>query len=173
MNSKEILIGNEVITFFEQKKLGQTSDYYIDASNRYFMKIPKNFLEYDCLKREVFMLKKLAKYSHFPKLVAHDDTFIITHFIGEKLNSMNKPVNYEYQKNEILKILETEKIRHCDIKAEELLVKDGILYLVDFGWAMLDGRLDCGIGISNKIKNCVRGVAHKKTDRQMFDSIVR
>jgi len=68
------------------------------------------------------------------------------------LNKNNIFSDINNQANIILDILAMEHIVHSDIKAPELLVKDNILYLVDFGWAILDGDITCGAKISDKLK---------------------
>ena len=54
---------------------------------------------------------------------------------GERINKNNIPKDYEDQLNNIIKVLEKHNCRHNDIKPEELLVMNGKIKVVDFGWA--------------------------------------
>ena len=60
---------------------------------------------------------------------------IITEYAGEKINKFNIPNDYKQQINNILNILEANNCRHNDIKPEELLVLNGKIRIIDFGWA--------------------------------------
>jgi len=147
-----IKINNEDISFIKSKCFGTTSAYYISDKTEYFLKLVCDYNDYNVLEREVIILKILAKYNkHFPKLIAYNNQYIITEYIGPVLNKNNPDIIK--QANIILNILANEMISHSDIKEGELLIKDNTLYLVDFGWASLNGDLSCGNKISDKRQN--------------------
>ena len=156
-NNFIILINNEYIKFNKiDKKLGATSLYSIDDNKKYFMKIPIYYNEYDIIKREIYILKILLKYNkHFPKLIYYNDFLIITEYIGDIIKKETIPIDILFQINDINNILKKENIIHSDIKLDEMLIKDNILYIVDFGWAKLNGNWHCDINISNTIKPCL------------------
>ena len=60
---------------------------------------------------------------------------ITTEYVGEKINKYNIPVDWEKQRDEIISILEKNNCRHNDIKPDEIIVYDGKIKLIDFGWA--------------------------------------
>jgi serine/threonine protein kinase len=60
---------------------------------------------------------------------------ITTEYVGEKINKYNLPVDWEKQRDEIISILEKHNCRHNDIKPDEIIVYDGKIKLIDFGWA--------------------------------------
>jgi len=93
----------------------------------------------ECKKLEVISLKKL-RTNHFPKLKKDVDghTFIMN-YCGIPLTREHLPRNYRRQIKEILAELERAKIVHRDIRPLNLLVKDGIIKLIDFGWAVRSG----------------------------------
>jgi len=88
----------------------------------------------------VKILKILSQYNHFPRLIKYSNEYLITEYISDTLNYTNIPLDIHSQIKRILKILSNEGISHNDIKPHELLVKDGMLYLVDFGFATIKGE---------------------------------
>ena len=60
---------------------------------------------------------------------------ITTEYVGEKINKYNIPIDWEKQRDEIISILEKYNCRHNDIKPDEIIVYDGKIKLIDFGWA--------------------------------------
>lgn len=122
------------------ERSGATSLYYVDDTLTYFVKQIRAYKEYNLIEREVFFLKKLEKYNCFPTYISHTETYIVMSYIGKPITCENKPTDLEKQLDTILSILETEGIRHCDIKKDELVVdSDGRVHLVDFGWAQYNG----------------------------------
>jgi tRNA A-37 threonylcarbamoyl transferase component Bud32 len=73
----------------------------------------------------------IAKPIHFDD----NNKIITTEYVGERINKNNIPNDYEDQLNNIIKELEKHNCRHNDIKPEELLVMNGKIKVVDFGWA--------------------------------------
>lgn len=92
------------------------------------------FNNYKLISNEVEMLK-LAKGSHFPALISSTDDSLDIDDCGEPLVDSNIPVNWEFQLREIIQDLQSSGICHRDIRIENLLVKDGLIKLIDFGWA--------------------------------------
>lgn len=132
----EITISDKLYTFNKiEPKNAHTGEYFIDTTKTYFLK--KLFPEYQSLlQHEVSMLTRLAKYNCFPKLVQVGDTYIITTYCGEPATKKNQPQNYEAQCNNIQNILLQEHVVG-EFKKEHLLVKDGTIYLIDFGGARI------------------------------------
>ena len=141
--------GNQVI-FYKKSINGNTSLYFIDSSNKYFMKIPYIYIEYDILTREIFILKKLEQYDCFPKIVYYNNILLVTEYIGEVIKKDTIPDNILFQINDINNILLKEKIIHSDIKQNEMLIKDNKLYIIDFGWSRYNNKWSCDIGLCNK-----------------------
>ena len=73
----------------------------------------------------------IAKPIHF------DDThrIITTEYSGERINKYNLPCDWEKQRDFIMFTLKNYNCRHNDIKPEEILVYNGKIKLIDFGWA--------------------------------------
>ena len=53
-------------------------------------------------------------------------------YCGENVNYRNIPSDYRDQMDNILLDLESINMKHNDIDLEELLIKNGLLYLCDF-----------------------------------------
>ena len=73
----------------------------------------------------------IAKPIHFDDI----NRIITTEYVGEKINKYNIPIDWEKQRDEIISILEKHNCRHNDIKPDEIIVYDGKIKLIDFGWA--------------------------------------
>lgn len=87
--------------------------------------------------RERYWLSIFGDSKHFPKFVGANissKTIFMT-YCGEPLTKDNIPDDLDEQIECILLELGKYNCCHNDIKPSELLVKDGKLYLVDFGWA--------------------------------------
>ena len=64
-----------------------------------------------------------------------NNKLITTIYSGEKINRSNIPNDWEKQRDNIIKVLNNHNCRHNDIKPDEILVDQGKIKLVDFGWA--------------------------------------
>jgi len=135
------------------KKVISTEGAYIilDKKNDRVIKIIKPYWMKKCpwiIKNEVRAIERLSHskhFNHFPKLFDYDENSITTDYTGDSVLPVNisnipldvrefspLPEDYEEQMNEILDALEESKLRHSDINHGHLLVKNGVLKLVDF-----------------------------------------
>lgn len=104
-------------------------------------KTQTRYKKYDLVENEERMLKA-AKGVHFPKLLSRDDRTLRIEHCGEPLGAHNVPDNWLQQLEEILEELDSCGIVHRDVRLDNLMVRDGTVRLVDFGWARLKGELD-------------------------------
>jgi len=82
-------------------------------------------------------INRLKETNIIAKPVHFDDVnrTITTEYVGEKINKHNIPANWEKQRDSILSVLEKHNCRHNDIKPDEIIVHNGEIKLIDFGWA--------------------------------------
>lgn len=108
---------------------------------------------YDLNTNEARMLK-LLNSKHFPKLIGEKDGILSIEHCGEPLGAHNLPDDWKCQFAEILAQLSIAGILHRDIRLDNLMVKDGVIKLLDFGWARLsseeDGKHPDMLGYPNK-----------------------
>lgn len=98
--------------------------------------VKKYFKNYShCYKNEVDAFKKLNNFKYFPKLISNDNLSIVMNYCGELLCPDTLPKNWREQYKEIIQILKDVDIVHRDITPFNICVKDGLLKIIDFGWA--------------------------------------
>lgn len=106
---------------------------------------------------EIVMLSLLKDFTHVPNLLGYDDNklTISMSYCGERVNEFNLPTNWIDQMVYILDVLKDQNISHNDIKPTDILVQDGKLMLIDFGWAInIDNQIpdDWPISIGGEYK---------------------
>lgn len=95
-------------------------------------KSQNNYKGYDLLSNEYKILSKLDS-EHFPKAFSLNGKLEIED-CGKPLAD-NIPDNWMEQMAEISNDLERFGVQHRDIRLDNFMVKDGIIKLIDFGWA--------------------------------------
>ena len=71
-------------------------------------------------------------------------------YCGNRIKKTDIPNNWKEQLSEILSTLEKNKIYNNDMWYQNYLIKDGIIHLVDFGWATMDNEEYPYINITEK-----------------------
>lgn len=91
----------------------------------------------DCYSNEVKWLRLLQSTNIVPQLLYANDAarVLVTEYVGEPIQAATLPSNWQAQRDRILATLQDHNCRHNDIKPKEILVQNGRLRLVDFGWA--------------------------------------
>lgn len=134
-----------------------SSQIFLSENRTVVLKKIIGYLKYDVHKRELYILKLLNKCVNWvPILYPNDDkseTIITMEFCGANLSNENMPVDFLDQLSRILQDLRLLNIQHNDIKPAELLVKNGKLFLCDYGWASINNCLGCGQNFYNGHKS--------------------
>lgn len=92
--------------------------------------------KYNLGENEYRILSKV-KSSHFPKVLGFENGVITLEDCGVPISAEGLPPDWKRQLVAILLALKAEGIEHRDIRPDNLLVKDGVIRLIDFGWARL------------------------------------
>ncbi len=133
-------------TFVENKELNTVN------------KKPYSWLEFDVLNREIYWYKVFTKSEHIPKYISSDEKSITIEYVGNILTKKNLPDNWKIQVEEILSILKDNNCSHNDIIPANLLVRNGIIYLIDFQWStklsdLVPENWPSGLGCEFKAKD--------------------
>lgn len=93
-----------------------------------------NYKSYKLIQNEYEKLRD-ANSKHFPKVYGYDGNAITMEDCGYPILNY-VPEDWREQIIEIMKDLKTHGIVHRDIKVDNLMVKDGVVKLIDFGWSV-------------------------------------
>lgn len=104
------------------------------------LKTQVSYKDYPLIPNEYRILNLLNSH-HFPKVYSLDieNKTIEIEDCGIPILD-NLPEDWKFQLAEIARCLKEAKVTHRDIKLDNLMVKDGIVKLIDFGWAILEGE---------------------------------
>lgn len=125
------------------KSVGTFNPYWkgatsvVDKKDGIIIKKQTGFMAYGLIENEKRILKIMDSV-HFPKVyeVAQDELGVED--CGEMLTVDNLPNNWKEQLVRIVNLLESYHVQHRDIKPDNLMVKDEVIKLIDFGWAKLE-----------------------------------
>jgi hypothetical protein len=117
---------------FNQYWKGATS--VIDKKENSVVKKQTSFKSYDLINNEKTILSAIDS-PHFPKVISSEDDMIEIENCGVSLTADNAPQDWKEQLVSILIALRSNNVIHRDIKPDNLMVKDGVIKLIDFGWA--------------------------------------
>jgi len=110
--------------------------------------------EQELLEREVYWLTKLKATGFVPKLLKVNGLSLYLEYIGPVLSKDNIPKNAEKQILQIILTLNEYNCLYNDWKPENVLVKNGKLYLIDFGWCpIIKQDFTCGGKVTSALKN--------------------
>jgi len=99
-----------------------------------------SYLSYDLLKNEYEILFA-AESEHFPKVYGLSDGKLEIEDCGVPLLEAVPP-DWKAQLAEIIAALDEYELIHRDIKLDNLMVKDGVIKLIDFGWAKYKNEIE-------------------------------
>jgi predicted Ser/Thr protein kinase len=124
---------------------GHTSTVWTNSAKTLIVKKVIRFLDYSVFEREIYWLRILneQQVSWAPKLIQVSKPFIVMENVGTNITKQSLPSNWNEQVKAIEHDFQTLNLRHNDIKGNELLVKSGKLYLIDFQWASLGNDWSC------------------------------
>lgn len=155
-NSYPVHLGNatvkELLESLKQSNIGwvQPTDRSVGTFHPYWkgatsvvskndgiiIKKQTGFMAYGLIENEKRILKKLNS-CHFPKVFGLEGYELGIEDCGDLLTIDNLPDNWKKQLVSIILELKAEGVIHRDIKPDNLMIKNGIIKLIDFGWARL------------------------------------
>lgn len=103
--------------------------------------------------KELIALDRLKGKPHVPQIHSHDirEKFIVMSYCGSRVTRETLPANWKKQCEEIEYMLAAMKMFHNDVFCKNICVRDGILYLVDWGlWDIRMRRHNSMIGAIEK-----------------------
>jgi hypothetical protein len=121
------------------KSVGTFNPYWkgatsvVDKKDGMVIKKQTGFMAYGLIENERRILKELNNV-HFPKVYDVDGELAVED-CGELLTVNNLPQDWKAQLVQIVFELKDAEVQHRDIKPDNLMVKNGVIKLIDFGWA--------------------------------------
>ncbi|MCX5569498.1 phosphotransferase [Kaistia nematophila] len=116
-----------------------SSTIRIDLNRLEVHKKLARFIEHGIEEREIRWLTALESSGLVPRLIGHSPGLLRMNYVGEPVRRYNLPADWRDQAEAILAALASARCCHNDIKCDNLMVRDGRITLVDFGWATADG----------------------------------
>ncbi len=152
MSAESVVFNGESFEVEEVIASGTTSAVYRISGGRIIKALkenPRNIFE-----REIFWLRKLAGEGISPELLGIDEAhkMLMMEDVGEPVSADTLPRDWTEQLGRILDVMAKFNCRHNDLSHEEVLVREGRLKIVDFGWASLGTDFSCGAGMSAEPK---------------------
>eukprot|EP00941_MAST-03F_sp_MAST-3F-sp1_P002906 g2906.t1 len=147
---------NDTISESEEGKCseGFTSRVTIISHGMVTKTIKPEFDKYSLAARELCVLTLLKQFSWAPNVTNSTSLSITTAYAGEPLSPENIPEDYAEQFAQILEDMKSVGLQHNDIvypcsiseyKKNELLVLNGRISLVDYGWATINNEVPCNV----------------------------
>lgn len=124
------------------KSVGTFNPYWkgatsvVSKTDGKIIKKQTGFMAYGLIENERRILSSLNNL-HFPKVYDVDGELAVED-CGEMLTVDNLPNDWKEQLVQIVFELKNAEVQHRDIKPDNLMVKDGVIKLIDFGWARLE-----------------------------------
>jgi hypothetical protein len=106
----------------------------IEKTDEGIIKKQVSYKDYNLLENESRILKE-CNSCHFPKIIKAKKDKIIIEDCGQPLIIDNLPLDWKEQLIQIILELKAHNIQHRDIRPDNLMIKDGIIKLIDFGWS--------------------------------------
>ena len=92
------------------------------------------------LTKEIYALRYLLKEKHVPTIISAVGDVIVMDYCGEPLRADNLPDDWKKQCEEIDEMQKRHETYHNDYFLKNVTVKDGIIYLIDWGLYSINAK---------------------------------
>lgn len=154
------------------KTIKHDSDIFNDSAQAAF----------NTIQREVCILQTLQRFNWCPRLFGFGPDFFTTAFVGYPLNRTNLPADIFEQAQNMISDMQSVGVAHNDILwphdehvinidqllgklilgKSEVMVWNGNIALVDFGWGTINGSYSTCEGVSEKVPSLVKKLEDSK-----------
>ena len=141
-----------------KEREGATATIYMDSQKKYVLKVLTGYLRFAPHVREACVLLKISQFAWAPKLLCVGPNYMLMTYMGktacEDSSRFRKNLSLARQLNQIVSDLRSVGVKHNDLAKENLkhvlMEKTGMVSLVDYGWATVNGRLDVNCTLNGK-----------------------
>ena len=163
------LVKNLHLLPISKEREGATATIYMDSQKKYVLKVLTGYLRFAPHVREACLLLKISHFAWAPKLLCVGPNYMLMTYMGktacEDSSRIRKNLSLARQLNQIVSDLRSVGVKHNDLAKENLkhvlMEKTGMVSLVDYGWATVNGRLDVNCTLNGK------PISHRMRDRIM------
>eukprot|EP01012_Entosiphon_sulcatum_P037420 TRINITY_DN48006_c0_g1_i1.p1 TRINITY_DN48006_c0_g1~~TRINITY_DN48006_c0_g1_i1.p1 ORF type:complete len:250 (+),score=40.21 TRINITY_DN48006_c0_g1_i1:172-921(+) len=127
----------------------------------------------DQIERERKALSILEGIDGIPLLLARTDREFFMTNCGEQLTVANIPDDAEEQGRILVERMHKRAVNHNDVHPGNLLVKDGRLHLIDFGWATIGNEPKAHLPVELGVEYGVRTKDDLYDDSEMMTRSLR
>ena len=150
---KQIQCNAQTFEITETITTGMTATVYRTTCG-HVLKVFRDAPSRGHIDREHFWLSELADTGIAPRPLAFDAKrkIILMTDSGDPVSAATLPEDWRTQIERILTVLETHKCNHNDLTEQEVLVRDGKLQIIDFGFASEGEDMTCGGRFADDVK---------------------
>ncbi|CAL6338225.1 unnamed protein product [Bathycoccus prasinos] len=159
------------MTELSKRQRGSTSKIFMNTDRGLVLKKVIKYNEFNLFSREACVISLLASFEWSPKLICAGEDYLLMTYVGRTVCKEEGQQTNEYlqQLNGIFADLKSVGVKHNDLaknNLKEVMILDGKMSIVDYGWATVNGKLDVQCELNGlKLSSSAERTYNPKIDR--------